>query len=229
MLCGMNKVLWDRVGVSRFITLTYPDECVHWDNYKRNLERWKFWRMLESWAGDELGGCWRVEWKNRKSGIHEGKIAPHIHCMVFADLRLGMNTLSKLWGDAIGSAAPPVVHSCRVEAQDGVVCYVAKYCGKPDDSLLLECVSYLSKLGRHYGWFRDRCIPWAPRKVYYEVPHHLADWLRRVGIRKMPFLELMDKCGWTMIGDDAEALSEQFARMLEFVLDGGSIGEYLAK
>jgi hypothetical protein len=185
--------------------------------------------MLEVWAGDELGGCWKIEWKARLTGVHVGKIVPHIHCMVFADVKLGTNALSELWGAAIGSSGLPVVHSTRVAAEQGVICYVAKYCGKPDDVLLLECVSYLSRLGRHYGWFRDRCIPWAPRRIWYEIPDHLACWLRKVGIRKMPFLDLLGKCGWTMIGDDAEALGEQFARILEFVLDNGALGDYFVK
>lgn len=222
MLCGLSKIVWDRVGISRFITLTYPDECVHYDSYKRNLERWRFWRSLETWAGDLLGGCWRVEWKKRLTGALQGIVAPHIHCMVFADIKLGTNTLSGLWQAAIESPSFPIVHSTRVEAADGVACYVAKYCGKVDDSSLLECVSYLSSLGRHYGWFRDRCIPWAPRHMYYEIPHSIATWLNKVGRKKMPWLDLLDQCGWTMIGDNAEVLGEHFARILEIALDGGA-------
>ena len=226
MLCGLSKVVWDTVGVSRFITVTYPDECVHWDNERRNQERWTLWRHLENHFKRELPGVWRVEWKKRKTGCMVGKVCPHVHVMVFADVKLGKNTLADLWQRSIGYDGFVSVDSQRVEANENVACYVAKYCGKLDDLLPLECVSYLSKIGRHYGWFRKRIVPMAAQEEYYQIPGPIVDWLQRAGRSNLPFLDLLESHGWTLIGDAAEQVSEQFARIMQIFIDTGSMPRY---
>jgi hypothetical protein len=69
-----------------FVTLTFPDDCfqdsvsafgktakLHLDVLLKRLRR----------ACPSACGFWRMEWKARKSGVHEGKLFPHFHLLVF--------------------------------------------------------------------------------------------------------------------------------------------------
>jgi hypothetical protein len=69
-----------------FVTLTLPDNCfddsvsrfaktakLHLDVLLKRLHR----------ACPSACGFWRIEWKSRKSGLHEGKLFPHFHLLVW--------------------------------------------------------------------------------------------------------------------------------------------------
>lgn len=69
-----------------FVTLTLPDDCFddcvsrfaktakgHLDVLLKRLRR----------ACPSACGFWRIEWKARKSGLHEGKLFPHFHLLVW--------------------------------------------------------------------------------------------------------------------------------------------------
>lgn len=69
-----------------FVTLTLPDDCfedsvasfaktakLHLDVLLKRLHR----------ACPSASGFWRIEWKARKSGLHEGKLFPHFHLLVW--------------------------------------------------------------------------------------------------------------------------------------------------
>jgi hypothetical protein len=66
-----------------FVTLTYHERWpaeyaerqAHLDALIKRLER----------LYGEFATIWRVEFKRRKSGEHEGEIAPHFHLLVFVD------------------------------------------------------------------------------------------------------------------------------------------------
>jgi hypothetical protein len=77
-----------------FITLTLPDDCfedsvssfsktakLHLDVLLKRLRR----------ACPSACGFWRIEWKARKSGAHEGKLFPHFHLLVWGlpDRKIG--------------------------------------------------------------------------------------------------------------------------------------------
>jgi hypothetical protein len=69
-----------------FVTLTFPDNCfedsvtafgktakLHLDVLLKRLHR----------VCPSACGFWRMEWKARKSGVHEGKLFPHFHLLVW--------------------------------------------------------------------------------------------------------------------------------------------------
>jgi len=69
-----------------FVTLTLPDDVfeddvrsfarsakLHLDVMLKRLHR----------ACPSACGFWRIEWKARKSGVHEGKLVPHFHLLVW--------------------------------------------------------------------------------------------------------------------------------------------------
>jgi hypothetical protein len=85
MLDRLNQV---SVGAEQpdFVTLTFPDNCfedsvssfgktakLHLDTFLKRLRR----------ACPSACGFWRMEWKARKSGLHEGKLFPHFHLLVW--------------------------------------------------------------------------------------------------------------------------------------------------
>jgi hypothetical protein len=85
MLDKLNQV---SVGAEHpdFVTLTLPDDCfedsvgafaktakLHLDVLLKRLHR----------ACPSACGFWRIEWKARKSGLHEGKLFPHFHLLLW--------------------------------------------------------------------------------------------------------------------------------------------------
>lgn len=69
-----------------FVTLTFPDECFNdsvtqfsaWAKDKMDAYMKRLGRVCKSACG-----FWRLEWQARKSGVHEGKLFPHFHLMVW--------------------------------------------------------------------------------------------------------------------------------------------------
>jgi hypothetical protein len=69
-----------------FVTLTYPDSCFE-DSVCDFAKRAKddLFTLLKRLkrACRSACGFWRIEWKARKSGLHEGKLFPHFHLLVW--------------------------------------------------------------------------------------------------------------------------------------------------
>jgi hypothetical protein len=62
-------------------TLTYPDNFpLYREDYKGHLEAFCD-RMQRRWPGAAV--IWKLEFKERQSGMNKGKIAPHYHLLVF--------------------------------------------------------------------------------------------------------------------------------------------------
>jgi hypothetical protein len=85
MLDRLNQVSCGAV-LPDFVTLTLPDDCfddsvtsfaktakLHLDALLKRLHR----------ACPSACGFWRIEWKARKSGLHEGKLFPHFHLLIW--------------------------------------------------------------------------------------------------------------------------------------------------
>jgi len=69
-----------------FVTLTFPDACFD-DNVSKFSKTAKL--CLDVWLKrlrrivPGTSGFWRMEWKARKSGLHEGKLFPHFHMLLW--------------------------------------------------------------------------------------------------------------------------------------------------
>jgi hypothetical protein len=85
MLNRLNEVS-TAARLPYFVTATLPDESFD-DDAARFAKTAKVWmdnftkRLLRVSPG--ACGFWRVEWKGRKSGLHEGKLFPHFHLLVW--------------------------------------------------------------------------------------------------------------------------------------------------
>jgi hypothetical protein len=90
---GSRRRMLDRlnqVSVSAdhpdFVTLTLPDDCFD-DSVSRFAKTAK--AMLDvllkrvARVCPSACGFWRIEWKARKSGLHEGKLFPHFHLLIW--------------------------------------------------------------------------------------------------------------------------------------------------
>jgi hypothetical protein len=90
---GSRRRMLDRLNtvsvvskMPEFVTMTLPDEVFH-DDVGEFAKRAKTW--LQTWLKrlarvcPGAAGFWRIEWKARKSGAHEGKIFPHFHLLVW--------------------------------------------------------------------------------------------------------------------------------------------------
>lgn len=85
MLDRLNSV---SVGASLpyFVTATLPDDVFDDDvaSFAKSAKAWldvftkRLLRVCPSAAG-----FWRIEWQSRKSGVHEGKLFPHFHLLVW--------------------------------------------------------------------------------------------------------------------------------------------------
>jgi len=69
-----------------FVTLTVPDEVFD-DNassFSKKAKEWldAFLKRLRR-VSAQAAGIWRLEWQSRKSGVHEGKLVPHFHLLVW--------------------------------------------------------------------------------------------------------------------------------------------------
>lgn len=85
MLNRLNEVSTS-ARLPYFVTATLPDDVFD-DDVARFAKIAKVWmdNFIKRLRRVSLGACgfWRIEWKARKSGLHEGKLFPHFHLLVW--------------------------------------------------------------------------------------------------------------------------------------------------
>lgn len=136
-----------RTEISIFATMTYPD------NFERNPKKVK--KHLDNFFKRLLRKCpdaiilWRLEPKQRKSGINAGEIAPHFHLLIWnVDYKNLREWIPQNWYGVVGSgdekhlAAGTRVE--RVRSSRGVLFYTAKYICKSDSYVM-------AGWGRYWG------------------------------------------------------------------------------
>jgi len=104
---GSRRRLLDRLNqvsvasdLPDFLTLTLPDQCFN-DSVPAFAKTAKlmldvFLKRLHR-ACRSACGIWRIEWKARKSGLHEGKLFPHFHLLLWG---LPRRELSSGWEES---------------------------------------------------------------------------------------------------------------------------------
>jgi len=104
---GSRRRLLDRLNqvsvgavLPDFVTLTLPDNCFE-DSVPAFAKTAKlmldvFLKRLHR-ACRSACGIWRIEWKARKSGLHEGKLFPHFHLLLWG---LPRRELSDGWEES---------------------------------------------------------------------------------------------------------------------------------
>lgn len=160
----LARIDWAAVGNCCFVTMTYPDECIEEDYRLRTQHRGQFVRDLLEYIGTPVSILWRVEWKTRLSGVHEGLLAPHMHLCVFTRRWLPKATLRKWWGRIIGHKEPLVWVRFRKGLRAAQ--YAAKYAAKEEQMGGLANSAYLNEArpGRRWGVLRRKALPTCPQR-----------------------------------------------------------------
>jgi hypothetical protein len=217
MLVRIAEIDWRAAGSTLFVTLTYPPECEDHTPAERSRHRALMQRHIERHLGGPVGQLWRVEWKERLSGPTRGQWAPHIHQLYFGVRFLGKRWLAEKWRECLGCMTVPVVDVQRCDGAKKVQVYIAKYCSKSPDVLLLDNVPYRHRTGRHAGWLRVKEIPMHPLKVYRVRLEAVLAFLASRASETMPHYDARYAIGFTALGCVAVEFSEDLAK---FVLDG---------
>lgn len=139
----------DAFAGALFITLTYPDlipaSCKVQKDFKRFRERLDY-------LFPAACGFWRVEVKERLSGVCLGLPAPHLHVLTFGVDWIPFEWLQKAWWESVGSGDlahfEAGTHIERVSDVGRARRYISKYVAKEWD---VEMVG----LGRRWGTFGD--------------------------------------------------------------------------
>lgn len=162
-----------------FVTMTYPDI------FPGELSKWKrdidvFGKRLAR-RHPEAGFLWRIEFKERKSGVSAGEIAPHFHLLVYgAGYRDLLGWVPAAWWSVVGSANEAHLRAGtrveRIHSWGGVMRYVGKYIAKEEDYPEDWC-------GRAWGIIGRASLPWAV-EIIISLTGDQAKKLVRLG-RKM--------------------------------------------
>ncbi len=162
-----------------FVTMTYPDIFPsELDKWKRDIDVFGK-RLARNNTG--AGFIWRIEFKERKSGLSAGKIAPHFHLLVYgAGYRDLLGWVPGAWWEVVGSGDDDHLRvGTRVEriySFGGIMRYVGKYIAKED--------SYPDNWqGRVWGIVGRASLPWAV-EIIISLTEDQSTRLIRLG-RKM--------------------------------------------
>ena len=214
---------WSRGIGGRFITLTYPDERVRHDKGDRKKHLYIFCRSMERHMGTKIPLVWRVEWKERESGIFQGKAAPHVHMLVFTSLFIPYWLVNEWWKQAIGWDAY-VRTECRAVSNERMAgAYVSKYVAKVDENYSLVNVLKGNSTGRHYGYKRPAQIPRCSGVTILGGTANFFSRLRDIAFRELPNDFRDGDASYTLLGEKAERWKEI---IVENALAEGLIVEY---
>jgi hypothetical protein len=98
--------------------------------------------------------------------------------------------------------------------------YIAKYCSKPPDTLLLDNVPYRNKTGRHAGWLRLKLIPMHPRTLINITGTALESFLFARASEMLSTYDGRYGKGFTVLFDLATEFAEDVGK---FLLDNRAV------
>lgn len=154
----MHKLgMINKTDLPLWVTLTYPDEFqVNTLEMRKNFERFR--RRLERMG---YSGIWRLEWKQRKSGLHVGEYYPHYHLMIWgAEITEFRAWVARSWwlccGKLSANHLTAGTSADQVDTWKQLCYYVSKYMAKTEN--LPEMVE---NIGRLWGVINPEMIPWS--------------------------------------------------------------------
>jgi hypothetical protein len=229
MLNQLNKVSVS-AWLPYFVTCTLPDESFDDDvaRFAKTAKTWMdvFLKRLHR-ASPSASAFWRIEWKARKSGKHEGKLFPHFHLLIWglAERKIDDEWVRDLNGDVVA-----------VKEQ-----YEA-FVDMPDSQLTLELVNTLGACQPSEGAvvvtkmdggltfsgsrkFVDRCVSLACELTVERMApgHPLAD-----RARKMCFCDWAS-LAWYHVVDSHSVDHLKAGVRVERVRTWGGVMSYCAK
>jgi len=187
-----------------FVTMTYPDI------FPDDLAKWKrdvdvFGKRLKR-KHPQAGFIWRIEFKERQSGVSAGKLAPHFHLLVYGvGYRDLLGWVSGAWWSVVGSQNRDHLRvGTRVEhiySWGGIMRYVGKYIAKEDDYPA-------GWQGRAWGVVGRVNLPWAVEVI--------------IGLTEDESIKLV-RLGRKMIG----AKGRSFSHGLTWIVNAERVLDYL--
>lgn len=144
-----------------FVTMTYDDDSwiCHWGGHQ---DQWEAFRRRFERAYPGCKAIWRVELKERQSGLLVGQLVPHFHMLIWTG---GYNTDENkrkvadslqswgvsAWGEILETENPHFekygFHVEPVRTRKRAYAYVSKYIGKIDDDDV-QCGRRWGRIGR---------------------------------------------------------------------------------
>jgi hypothetical protein len=208
MLKFVAKVDWQKIPAGLFITLTYPDEQRERDRQRRNTDRYLFHRYVETYLKKEVPCIWRIEWKERLSGINRGKLVPHYHLLLLGASYIHWATIRKWWRTILDCVGPLATDVRKVEQGEMASLYVSKYTAKMPDQPSLDNAAYLNNQGRHYGIHRCKKIPLHDRVSIPRLSPVLIDLCKSIGEGKLPHYDVRYDSSFTLLGNFAREMGD---------------------
>jgi len=223
MLKFTATIDWDDIPRGKFITLTYPDECVNHTYRERNVHLDRFHDYLERHLGRRVSLLWRVEWVPRQSGQYVGQWEPHIHLIVLGVGYVEYASMRQWWRQIIGAKEEPHIRFEEMENPRQCGFYISKYCAKVPVSSNLVNAPYPKTEGRHYGYLRRSGIPRCGSVAFRNVEPSVILDVRRVLSLSNPLFEPARDLGVSALGDRALAVR---AKIWQLCLDGNQMPIY---
>lgn len=206
----INRIDLTPRGRSTFATFTWRDDLGRPEKGRLTLARSQCQRSLERAAGQQWPGIWRIEWKERKTGIFAGEYMPHIHVIYFSVGFLPIAAWSSSWSTAIGWHGRVSVKVVEIRDIRRCMYYVSKYVAKPDGLCNLDIPSYLSTHvgGRMWGLYRKNLLPFAEHRRIRVSPGQLSDDVRKAARDHRPQTPEYDQAGFCIFGSGARKIGE---------------------
>lgn len=149
-----------------FVTLTYPDEFSdNFDGKKiKEVQLKNFWKRF-IYTYPKTACIWKLEYEERKSGKHIGKLFPHLHLLVWGlcdeDLFEIRDFVSQAWWEVCGQLSENHLKAGtrveRIRSHNGTMFYISKYMSK-------EATGDL-EVGRWWGVKGRKNLPQAKKIV----------------------------------------------------------------
>lgn len=183
-----------------FVSLTYPDEEIWFENGRRKTTHLDWKKHLEilrkriERAYPSMLGLWRIELKNRLSGANLGKIAPHFHLLVWNEDNTTKNNdnltfeqwIQKTWYEIVGSEEQKHFDNgtfvSKIKSARHALFYVSKYVAKIEDSFFDDFA-----IGRRWGrignFDTNESVEFSMSQKEYAIFRRLIrSWLKSKGI-----------------------------------------------
>ena len=197
---AINRINWELVGPSSFVTLTYPDSRLCFGQKTRNTHRWQFMRKVERYCKHHVAAVWKIEWLQRQSGACLGMIAPHYHIMMFDVPWIPKETVTEWWREILDVEGALHTDIRKIRGHEGAGKYLAKYASKSCKLAIGAYLNFSFAHGRHWGMIRKPLIPLAPVRAHRKLTGAEIAIIQAYAKERFPNYDPTTGGGFTIFG-----------------------------